>query len=1810
MKAKLFNIFSVLMIVAMLAMPVSALAKAPEPDTEPQPAQTATLPWTDPAEKAVYIIRLADDPIATYDGDIAGFAATSPAVLGTQKVAQDAAVNAYLGYLQNVQAAFINEMESVIGHPADVKFTYQYAYNGMAVELTAAEALAISKMKGVVDVQRETIEHPLTDAGPEWIGAPGIWNGAATGGAGTMGEGVVVAILDTGINSDHPSFADIGGDGYDHTNPLGAGNYIPGSYCDTTPSFCNDKLIGAWSFVTEAVTPEDSGSHGSHTASTVAGNVVTSTIEAPTTAYTDTISGVAPHANIIAYDVCRDGGCPGAALLAAVNQVIADSAQLPHGIAVINYSISGGADPYNSPVEQAFLAANDAGIFVSASAGNSGPAAGTVAHLSPWVMTVGASTHNRAVENYLVNMSSDAGAGPADITGAGFTAGYGPAPIVYAGDFPNPNDPNGDPAQCLQPYPAGTWTHGEIVVCDRGAIARVAKGQNVLAGGAGGFVLANTDAQGESIVADGHFLPAVHIGDHDADILRAWLATHPTGAVATIAGTSFVYDDANGDIMADFSSRGPSGAFSVLKPDVTAPGVDIWAAYANGAAPNPPEYGFMSGTSMSSPHDAGAAALIKAVHPNWTPDMIKAALMTTSWTDVLKDDGVTPADPFDMGAGRIQVDVAAQAGLVMVETHDNYVAANPETGGDPKTLNIPSMTNDTCVGTCSWERTVLSTLAVPMDWQVILNAPPTLTLSASPMTFTINPGMTQTLVVTADVMGAPIDVWQFAEVVISPTTIVRAPQPAAPVAMEAAPNTAAATAPVAPLATIFGPEDFEGSLYPPTGWMTTTTGATDDPGWITTTLRAHSGNYSVYHNDDNTTGSAISWLVMPTVTLPAGASLVFWQNQHWDTYYAYHGIWVSTGDCDPANGAFAELTELGAGTENTWEEMRVDLSAYGGQDACIAFRYEGDYADEWYIDDVSVVTAEPNLSNSEKNAPVVAESGETITYTIVISNSGNLSATLATMTDALPAGVTYDGNLSCTSGSCNYDTPTNSVLWSGVVTNTESVTVEFTAELSGTCGSVITNTAVISDPLTAAPVTVNAVTEIYDAVYLNEDFEGGFPPAGWYITATHGTTMTWDRNDAFGVGNLTAYGSGYSAAAQAYGSGVAWNAELWSPPVTLGSDPNHAVELSFASNFQDYAGNGDAYLEISTDGGSTWTELFHKTTDDVSGGTLEQIDLAPYKGETITLRWLYTATNATAWFWHIDDVKIVGCDIPAPAYVPPAHMPVAVRPAGSSLPDAITIVTDQYSGTHTIDAVQVLSTVTDLSSVDFGMVRGDLYEDYINQDSTNGNPFDNLDEVMWFTVDVPSNTMRLVAEIIKTTAPDLDLFIGTGDTPSGATLVAYSATGTAMEYVNYDAPPAGTWWILVQNWEGSDEQPDRVLMTVGVVPDADSGNMTITGPASVPAGNPFDLDVNWDEPSMVGYDRWYGAFGIGTDAAHPDNLGIVNVDLHFLGAMVTKSAPEYAASGDTFTYEITLDTPGPISGTAVISDVLPSGVAFVTGTLTSTFGTAHYDAVANAVYWNKDAAMRGTPISLAADSLAPAAPDGVAVELVLDDGSNENNIGIGGSSEFIFANYFSPEANLFPLFLDEVQVYFEGGTTGVQAGDDIIIVFYKDDDGNPTNGADYIAGYPTTIQSVDAWNTYVLSTTVPFDAPTNIFIGVIAMETPGTSYFPAAIDADASQGRSWAGWWSTSPPPDPPTLPPNNTWGLIDAFGFPGNWLIRGYGESLVPDTINITFDVTVTGQPGDVITNTANLDYNGTPGAGAATTRIASRIYLPLVMK
>lgn len=705
-----------------------------------------------------YIVQLSDPPLASYRGGVPGLAATNPATIGATKLDPSSpASKAYLSYLSQQQQAFLTTLAATIGRAPVATISYTYAFNGLFIPLSDDEAGVVAKLAGVKNVEKERMLQLQTDVGPQWIGATSIWDGSAAGGVrGTMGEGVVVGVIDTGVNSDHPSFAATGGDGYTVKNPRGT--YYGLCAPVTGLPFCNSKLIGVYDFT--GTSPEDDNEHGSHTASTAVGNVIPAAVlKAPTINITRKISGVAPHANLITYKACTAAGCLNALTTQAIDQATAD------GVDVINFSIGGSSrDAWSDANGQAFLGARDAGVFASVAAGNSGPAAETMGSPAnaPWVTAVAATTHNRKFVNKLTGMTG----GPADVTGAGVTAGYGPAKIVYAGDYGYPLCGAGPAVAAtgdsvINPFPPGTF-NGEIVVCDRGTYGRVAKANNVKAGGAGGYVLANDQASGNSLVGDAYPLPGLGVSYSDGVALKAWLKTADEH-VATIAGTTLDLSASNGDQMASFSSRGPDKTHpQVLKPDVAAPGVDILAAINGPVTVGDAEYGVLSGTSMAAPHVAGAAALIRALHRTWTPAEVQSALMLTAKTSITEDGKAS--GPFARGAGRADLTKAALSGLVLDETGANYLAANPATGGDATTLNVPSLASPACLATCTWKRTVTNALATTTGWSVSTAKPKLLGLTVSPASFTLAPGAKQELTITADVSKLGVGQWIAAEV--------------------------------------------------------------------------------------------------------------------------------------------------------------------------------------------------------------------------------------------------------------------------------------------------------------------------------------------------------------------------------------------------------------------------------------------------------------------------------------------------------------------------------------------------------------------------------------------------------------------------------------------------------------------------------------------------------------------------------------------------------------------------------------------------------------------------------------------------------------------------------------------------------------------------------------------------------------------------------------------------------------------------------------------------------------------------------------
>lgn len=713
-------------------------------DPAPVPAPTGEQPES---ASGLWIVQLEEPPLARYDGGVDGLAATSPRVTGEEQLDVAAPESRdYLRHLAELQEETGLQIEDLLGRDIAVEETYSYAVNGMALRVSAEEAGAIADLPGVAAVEPDQVWQPETDVSNDLIHTPTVWAGETGTGVGTRGEGVLVGMLDTGVNPDHPSFAAEDGDGYVHENPFGSGTYL-GVCADpeatTYEDICNDKLVGAYNFTSDR-TARDGNGHGSHTGSTMAGNKHTAVFAVGADEYQLTVQGVAPRANVISYKVCTDFGCLSTASVSAVEQAIAD------GTDVLNYSISGPDNPWNNAVDAAFLSAYEAGIFVSASAGNDGPGAGTVAKTAPWNAAVAATNSPRLIAHD-VSVTAPAPV-PDEVTGLAGVPGTGPgvtAPV--SGELREASVADPGNIRGCEPFPAGAFD-GAIALIERGDCNFSVKVDHAEDAGALAVVVAN-QFEGPPVVMgalESTGIPAVMVAKEEGVTLRDFVVAHPGTQVTVDSGTVLTTTDAWSRMVTDFSSRGPSD-FDLLAPTYAAPGRNILAATA-AAGDDAVRYEFMQGTSMAAPHGAGAAALLHALHGDWSPAMIRSALASTADDEgLLKDDGLTPADPFDVGSGLLDLDAAGRVGLVMDESHEDFVAANPATGGDPTTLNLPAFVDQNCLEVCTFTREVTSVADATATYSASVTAPEGVTLTVEPTEFTLEPGATQQITLTADV---------------------------------------------------------------------------------------------------------------------------------------------------------------------------------------------------------------------------------------------------------------------------------------------------------------------------------------------------------------------------------------------------------------------------------------------------------------------------------------------------------------------------------------------------------------------------------------------------------------------------------------------------------------------------------------------------------------------------------------------------------------------------------------------------------------------------------------------------------------------------------------------------------------------------------------------------------------------------------------------------------------------------------------------------------------------------------------------------
>ncbi len=742
-------------------------------------------------DRHLYIVQVAGAPVASYDGGVTGLRQTSPPE-GEDLDAHSPEALAYRGYLRQKQRSTLARADIPA---ARQQSSYSVAFNGYAARLTTGEAHALERTKGVLRVWKNEIVHIDTTDTPRFLGLEGrrgLWK-REFGGAPDAGRGVVVGVIDTGFWPESASFAPLSRDRRDDRAVAERFHGICQAGVEAKVT-CNNKVIGARYYngsgeATEGefLSPRDFNGHGSHTASTAAGNngVPASIDEKPV----GEVSGMAPGARLSVYKALWQDFATGTATGGTADLVNAIDDAVSDGVDVINYSISGSSQFVVDPVEIAFLQAAEAGVFVATSAGNAGDTVGesSVAHNSPWLTTVAASTHDRGVSKTLTLGNGDT------FDGVGVGSAVGAADLVDSVDAVRPgapaaaaelcfSDADNDPSTGVDPVLDPATVTGKIVLCARGVSDRLDKSVAVENAGGIGMVLYNPTPN--SLNADFHAVPSIHVDDAAGAAVKSYAATaSPTASISAV-----LPDRPRAPEMAGFSSFGPAlaGDGDLLKPDITAPGVDVIAAVA------PPgnrgnSFQSASGTSMSSPHIAGIAALLKSSNPDWAPMWIKSALMT----------GATPKDntgqeiqrsgrdatPLDFGSGHVRPESAFDPGLVYDSGMEDWLQYGcgidqlqlvtppgfcEDVGSiDPSDLNYPTIGVGDLAGSQTVTRTVTNVDRWRGRYRVSVEAPEGIDVTVSAARVTV-PGRSEwSFEVTLTRTTAPLDEWAFGSLTLT-----------------------------------------------------------------------------------------------------------------------------------------------------------------------------------------------------------------------------------------------------------------------------------------------------------------------------------------------------------------------------------------------------------------------------------------------------------------------------------------------------------------------------------------------------------------------------------------------------------------------------------------------------------------------------------------------------------------------------------------------------------------------------------------------------------------------------------------------------------------------------------------------------------------------------------------------------------------------------------------------------------------------------------------------------------------------------------
>ncbi|EYU39048.1 hypothetical protein ABFS82_01G084400 [Erythranthe guttata] len=530
--------------------------------------------------------------------------------------------------------------------------TYRHVINGFAAKLTPDELADMEKISGFLHASPDRRCTPHTTSSPSFLGLnpnQDFWPGQTE-----FGSGVIIGVLDSGITPNHSSFSD-----EDVPPP-------PAKWkgrCDLP--ICNNKIIGARNFIDYGLPPLDHTGHGTHTASTAAGNFVSGANlfgQANGTA-----SGLAPHAHLAIYKVCDIESCDQSNILAGLDAAIED------GVDIISLSIGTIViHLYEDYAAIGAFAAMKNGIFVSTSASNDGPYSSSVENMSPWTLTVGSSTTYRKIEATACLGNGELFEGQS-VGGRNFF----PLKLLSLVHFP------GQEAEyCESESLDKVDVKGKIILCVIGASNPIGVGRSVKRAGGAGVILMNDEQSGYTTLSFAMPLPSISVSNFVGERIKKYINSTAT-PLATIQLQGTTFQDVTAPAVASFSSRGPNIASpGILKPDILGPGVNILAAWYRSVDNAKPAAAFYmdSGTSMACPHLSAVAALIKKAHPNWSPAMIKSAMMTTA-SQLNRDqkpilDGSTnlPADVFATGAGHVNPKLALDPGLVYDITSQDYIS--------------------------------------------------------------------------------------------------------------------------------------------------------------------------------------------------------------------------------------------------------------------------------------------------------------------------------------------------------------------------------------------------------------------------------------------------------------------------------------------------------------------------------------------------------------------------------------------------------------------------------------------------------------------------------------------------------------------------------------------------------------------------------------------------------------------------------------------------------------------------------------------------------------------------------------------------------------------------------------------------------------------------------------------------------------------------------------------------------------------------------------------------------------------------------